>query len=140
MGNLNAKRDWGHARDYVEMQWLMLQMPQPEDFVIATGQHYSVRQFIEKAAACLDIGIEWKGSAENEKGFTRDGHCIVAVDPGYYRPTEVETLLGDASKAREKLGWQAKTDFSELVEEMVRSDYELAERELRAAGTPRSLW
>jgi GDPmannose 4,6-dehydratase len=140
MGNLNAKRDWGHARDYVEMQWLMLQMAQPEDFVIATGQHYSVRDFIEKAAACLDLEIEWKGTGENEKGFTRDGNCIVAVDPGYYRPTEVETLLGDASKAREKLGWKAKTSFSELVEEMVRSDYELAERELRAAGTPRSLW
>jgi GDPmannose 4,6-dehydratase len=129
VGNLNAKRDWGHARDYVEMQWLMLQQDEPEDFVIATGQHYSVREFIEKAAACLGIEITWEGRGVDEKGYDQSGNCIVAVDPRYFRPTEVESLLGDAAKAKEKLGWQSKTSFDELVKEMIENDLNLAKRD-----------
>ena len=129
VGNLNAKRDWGHARDYVEMQWLMLQQSQPEDFVIATGRQYSVREFIEKAARCLDMEITWKGTGVEEKGVDQAGNLIVAVDPRYFRPTEVESLLGDASKAKEKLGWQPKTPFETLVKEMVANDLELAKRD-----------
>jgi GDPmannose 4,6-dehydratase len=129
VGNLNALRDWGHARDYVEMQWLMLQQDHPEDFVIATGQQYSVRQFIERAAAELKMSLRWEGSGVNEKGFDMDGRCVVAVDQRYFRPTEVETLLGDASKAKLKLGWQPKTSFDELVAEMVREDLKAAERD-----------
>jgi GDPmannose 4,6-dehydratase len=129
LGNLNAKRDWGHARDYVEMQWLMLQQEKPEDFVIATGVQYSVRDFINAAARKLDMQIRWDSEGVNEKGFNSKGKCIVAVDPSYFRPAEVETLLGDPSKAKAKLGWEPKTTFDELVAEMVREDLKSAERD-----------
>jgi GDPmannose 4,6-dehydratase len=129
LGNLDALRDWGHAKDYVEMQWLMLQQDQPEDFVIASGEQYSVRQFIEISAAELGISIKWKGKGVNEKGYDSDGKCIVQVDTRYFRPTEVETLLGDPTKAREKLGWIPKITFRELVAEMVREDLKSAERD-----------
>jgi len=122
LGNLDAKRDWGHAKDYVEMQWLMLQQSQPEDFVIATGVQYSVREFVVLAAKRLGMDIEWSGEGINETGHLPDGRCIIKVSPDYFRPTEVETLLGDASKARAKLGWRPKTSFLELVEEMVDAD------------------
>ena len=121
LGNLNAKRDWGHARDYVEAMWLMLQQEKPEDFVIATGKQYSIRQFIEEVARNLDIEITWQGSKENEVGLW-NGKSIIKVDPKYYRPTEVETLLGDASKAKKQLNWQPKITFKELVAEMIQSD------------------
>ena len=129
LGNLDAKRDWGHARDYVEMQWLMLQQEQAEDFVIATGVQYSVRQFIDYAAEELGMKITWKGEGVEEKGYDASGKCIVAVDPRYFRPTEVETLLGDATKAKEKLGWVPATSFQDLVKEMVREDLKGAERD-----------
>ena len=129
LGNLDAKRDWGHARDYVEVQWLMLQQEKPEDFVIATGVQYSVRDFVNAAAKELGIQVRWEGSGVDEKGFDADNNCIVSVDPRYFRPTEVETLLGDASKAKEKLGWEPKTTFEELVREMVREDLKTAERD-----------
>ncbi len=129
LGNLDAKRDWGHARDYVEMQWLMLQQEQPEDFVIATGVQYSVRDFVNAAAKELDLVIQWKGEGVDEKGYDANGKVIVAVDPRYFRPTEVETLLGDATKAKEKLGWTPRTTFDELVTEMVRADLRSAERD-----------
>lgn len=129
LGNLDAKRDWGHARDYVEAQWLILQQDQPEDFVIATGVQYSVREFVEASAKELGIEIEWRGSGVGEKGYDRSGKLIIAVDPRYFRPTEVETLLGDPSKAKQKLGWSPKTRFSELVTEMVREDLKSAERD-----------
>ncbi|MDH3635807.1 MAG: GDP-mannose 4,6-dehydratase [Gammaproteobacteria bacterium] len=129
LGNLDAKRDWGHARDYVEVQWLMLQQDEPDDFVIATGKQFSVRDFVNAAAEELSISITWKGEGAEEQGFDADGKCIVAVDPRYFRPTEVDSLLGDASKAREKLGWVPKTTFAELVAEMVRDDFKAAERD-----------
>jgi len=129
IGNLHALRDWGHARDYAEMQWLMLQQEQPEDFVIATGEQRSVREFIEAAATRLQMKIRWQGSGVDEKGFDEHGRCIVAVDPRYFRPTEVESLLGDPGKAKAKLGWQPKTTFDELVTEMVEADYDLARRD-----------
>ena len=129
LGNLDAKRDWGHAKDYVEMQWLMLQQDQPEDFVIATGVQYSVRDFVDAAAGELGMTINWKGTGVDEKGYDKTGRCIVAVDIRYFRPTEVETLLGDASKARGKLGWTPKIGFKELVTEMVREDLKASERD-----------
>lgn len=130
LGNLSALRDWGHARDYVEMQWLMLQQSKPEDFVIATGQQFSVREFVTQAAAELDLKIAWEGEGINEKGIdAKTGHVIVEVDPRYFRPSEVETLLGDPTKARLKLGWVPKTNFQELVAEMVQADYEEAKRD-----------
>jgi GDPmannose 4,6-dehydratase len=129
LGNLNAKRDWGHARDYVEAQWMMLQQEVPEDFVIATGVQYSVRDFINAAARELDMTIRWEGEGVNEKGYDATGKCIVAVDPRYFRPAEVETLLGDPSKAKTKLGWEPRTTFQELVSEMVREDLKSAERD-----------
>lgn len=129
LGNLDAKRDWGHAKDYVEMQWLMLQQDKPEDFVIATGEQYSVRDFVTAAAKELDISVRWEGTGEEERGYDANGKCIVAVDQRYFRPTEVETLLGDPSKAKEKLGWTPKTSFDELVSEMVREDLKSAERD-----------
>jgi len=130
LGNMDAKRDWGHARDYVEMQWLMLQQDTPEDFVIATGVQYSVRDFVNAAANELGIKIRWEGKGVDEKGYDEvTGNCIVSVDPRYFRPTEVETLLGDPSKAKEKLGWTPKTTFAELVSEMVREDLKAAERD-----------
>jgi len=129
LGNLNAKRDWGHAKDYVEMQWLMLQQEQPEDFVIASGVQHSVRDFINAAACELGIKIRWEGDGINEKGYDAAGKCIVAVDARYFRPTEVESLLGDATKAKEKLGWKTKIPFDDLVKEMVHEDLKSAERD-----------
>ena len=129
LGNLNAKRDWGHARDYVEMQWLMLQQDSPDDYVIATGEQHSVRDFVNAAARELEMHVTWKGEGLDEKGYDESGRCIVAVDPRYFRPTEVETLLGDPTKAKEKLGWIPRTSFSELVAEMARNDLEEAKRD-----------
>ncbi|MGO6720121.1 GDP-mannose 4,6-dehydratase [Rhizobium leguminosarum] len=129
LGNLDAKRDWGHAKDYVEVQWLMLQQDAPEDFVIATGVQYSVREFVDAAAHEIGLPISWKGSGVEEKGYNENGRCIVAVDPRYFRPTEVETLLGDPSKAKEKLGWEPRITFKQLVAEMMREDLKSAERD-----------
>ncbi|MBN6150366.1 GDP-mannose 4,6-dehydratase [Xanthomonas sp. AmX2] len=129
LGNMDALRDWGHAKDYVEMQWLMLQQEQPEDFVIATGVQFSVRDFVNAAAAELGMNIRWEGNGVDEKGYDDKGNCVVAVDPLYFRPAEVETLLGDASKAKQKLGWEPKITFKELVAEMVREDLKSAERD-----------
>ncbi|WP_421885972.1 GDP-mannose 4,6-dehydratase [Methylibium sp.] len=139
LGNLSALRDWGHARDYVQMQWLMLQQEQPEDFVIATGVQYSVRQFVERAAAELGVTIRFEGEGEREIGIVarvegnrarcKPGDVIVQVDPRYFRPTEVETLLGDPTKAKNKLGWTPTTTFEELVREMIESDYSAAKRD-----------
>ncbi|MDB5799544.1 MAG: GDP-mannose 4,6-dehydratase [Rhodocyclales bacterium] len=146
LGNLDSLRDWGHARDYVEMQWLMLQQDTPEDYVIATGQQHSVREFVNLAAAELGVQISWDGKDEAEIGTVsavadgpasanlKPGQVIVRVDPRYYRPAEVETLLGDASKARNQLGWQPQTPFSSLVSEMVLADLELARREQASLG------
>ena len=146
LGNLSALRDWGHARDYVEMQWLMLQQQQPEDFVIATGVQYSVRQFIEHAATELGIRLRFEGQGAQEiaiveavhgdKARCQPGDVVVKVDPRYYRPTEVESLLGDPSKAKAKLGWTPQTSFAELVREMVESDYASAQRDslIKRAG------
>ena len=130
LGNMDAKRDWGHAKDYIEMQWLMLQQDKPEDFVIATGQQVTVREFVNLSAKLMGIEITWKGSGVNEKGYDQNGKCIVQVDPEYFRPTEVETLLGDATKAKNKLGWTPKISFEDLVKEMVASDLHLAERDV----------
>jgi GDPmannose 4,6-dehydratase len=145
LGNLNAKRDWGHARDYVEMQWLMLQQEKPDDFVIASGVQHSVRQFVERAAGELGISLRWEGEGVDEIGIVKEvrskeggvrspqtikeGQVIVRVDPRYFRPTEVETLLGDASKAKKELGWEPKITFDELVKEMVLADLEVAKRD-----------
>jgi GDPmannose 4,6-dehydratase len=135
IGNLNAKRDWGHAKDYVEMQWLMLQQQHAEDFVIATGVQYSVRDFVNAAAEELGIIIRWEGSGKNESGYlvsssvNMEPRIIVRIDPHYFRLTEVDTLLGDSSKARKKLGWSPKISFKKLVAEMVREDLKSAERD-----------
>jgi GDPmannose 4,6-dehydratase len=129
LGNFDALRDWGHARDFVEAMWMMLQQPAPDDFVIATGEQHSVREFVDAAAAELGMQISWKGKGEDEKGYDRSGRCIVAVDPRYFRPTEVDTLLGDPSKAKAKLGWVPRVKFGELVAEMVREDLRSAERD-----------
>lgn len=140
MGNINALRDWGHAKDYVEMQWLMLQQKKPRDYVIASGVQYSVRQFIEFAAAEIGVELEWQGKGTEEKGVVaaikgdktpnlKIGDVIIRIDPGYYRPTEVKTLLGDASLAREKLGWVPKVGMHELVHEMMEHDYEQARKQ-----------
>jgi GDPmannose 4,6-dehydratase len=134
LGNLDALRDWGHARDYVKAQWLMLQQAVAEDFVIATGRQYSVRKFVEAAGQELGMRIEWQGEAQNEKGIdANSGRVVVKVDSRYFRPTEVETLLGDATKAREKLGWVAETSFETLVAEMVAADLESARRDALVA-------
>lgn len=129
LGNLDAKRDWGHAKDYVEMQWLMLQQEKPEDYVIATGVQYSVRDFVNTASDALGMKINWEGKGDNERGYDIHGRCIVAVDKGYYRPTEVETLLGDPTRAKEILGWSPRITFNELVSEMVREDLKSAKRD-----------
>ncbi len=129
LGNLSARRDWGHAKDYVEVQWLMLQQEQPEDFVIATGEQHSVRQFVDAAVRELDIQITWAGKSVEETGTDQHGKVIVRVDSRYFRPTEVETLLGDSSKAKKKLGWVPRTSFQELVSEMVREDLKSAKRD-----------
>jgi GDPmannose 4,6-dehydratase len=128
LGNLDARRDWGHARDYVEMQWLMLQQSEPEDFVIATGEQHSVREFVDAAASQLGMHIRWMGTGEDEVGML-ESRPIVRVDPRYFRPTEVESLLGDASKARDKLGWTPRISFDELVTEMALEDLRAAERD-----------
>jgi GDPmannose 4,6-dehydratase len=129
LGNLNALRDWGHARDYVRMQWLMLQQERPEDYVIASGEQHSVREFVDAAAAALDMRIQWEGKGADECGYDENGRCVVAVDPRYFRPTEVDTLLGDARKAREQLGWRPRVSFRELVTEMAFEDLKSAERD-----------
>ena len=130
LGNLNARRDWGHAKDYVEMQWLMLQQDKPEDYCIASGINYSVRDFVNFAWNYLGKHIRWEGEGENEKGYdSSSGQLIVAVDPRYFRPTEVETLLGDPSKAKEKLGWEIKITLEEMVHEMMENDINIAKRD-----------
>ena len=129
LGNLDARRDWGHAQDYVEMQWLMLQQNEAQDYVIATGQQYSVRDFINAACAEVDMAVTWEGEGIAEKGYDAAGQCIIAVDPRYYRPTEVETLLGDPQKAMQNLGWQPKTTFKALVAEMMQEDLKAAKRD-----------
>ncbi|HEY5382090.1 MAG TPA: GDP-mannose 4,6-dehydratase [Acidobacteriaceae bacterium] len=129
IGNLNARRDWGHARDYVEVQWMMLQQEKPLDFVIATGKQYSVREFVDRCAARLEMKLTWQGSGAEEQAVDEFGRVIVAVDPRYFRPTEVDTLLGDASKAKRELGWSPKTSFEEMVAEMVDADLRAAERD-----------
>jgi GDPmannose 4,6-dehydratase len=134
LGNLDSRRDWGHARDYIRAQWLMLQQDTPEDFVIATGSQYSVRDFVATAGALLDMNIVWRGEGVDEVGVdTASGRTLIHVDPRYFRPTEVETLLGDPSKAREKLGWTAEISFPELVAEMIESDLEDAKRDALVA-------
>jgi GDPmannose 4,6-dehydratase len=129
LGNLDALRDWGHARDYVEMQWLMLQQDKPDDYVIATGQQYSVRQFVNAAAEELGMKLAWQGCGVEERAFDASGRCVVAIDPHYFRPAEVDALMGDASKARAVLGWEPKISFRELVAEMAAEDLGLAERD-----------
>jgi len=130
LGNFDARRDWGHARDYVEAQWLMLQQEQPEDFVIATGVQHSVRDFINVAANKLEMNITWEGKGLDERVIDKNtGKCIIRVDQRYFRPTEVDTLLGDASKAMHKLGWKPKITFDELVDEMISEDLKLAEKD-----------
>jgi GDPmannose 4,6-dehydratase len=134
LGNLDSRRDWGHARDYVRAQWLMLQQQEPEDFVIATGKQFSVRDFVIAAGTLLDMRIEWEGEGVDEVGIDKaTGRTLVRVDPRYFRPTEVETLLGDPTKARQKLGWKAEIGFSELVAEMVTEDLEVAKRDALVA-------
>ena len=135
LGNLGSLRDWGHARDYVQAQWLMLQQPQPEDFVIASGVQHSVREFVSAAAARLGMNIAWRGAGVDEQGEdTNTGRVVVRVDPRYFRPTEVDALLGDATKARTQLGWQPTTSFAALVSEMVDEDLTLARRDRTIAG------
>jgi GDPmannose 4,6-dehydratase len=130
IGNLNARRDWGHAKDYVQMQWLMLQQDVADDYVIATGEQHTVREFIEATARTLGVAIEWQGAGVDEKGINvANGKTIIAVDPNYYRPTEVDTLIGDPTKAKVRLGWESTTSFEELVEEMVSADLEAAKRD-----------
>jgi GDPmannose 4,6-dehydratase len=123
LGNLDAVRDWGHARDYVEGMWLIVRQDEPDDYVLATGERHSVREFVEKAFACVDRRIEWCGAGQDEKGIdTRSGQVLVEIDPRYFRPTEVDLLVGDPSKARQRLGWRHKTSFDDMVKEMVASD------------------
>ncbi len=138
LGNLDARRDWGHAKDYVEVQWLMLQQERPDDFVVATGVQYSVRDFVGAACEEISMSVQWQGEGLAEKGMDADGRCIVAVDPRYFRPTEVDSLLGDSTKARTQLGWQPKIGFRELVREMAREDLIAAERDelVRRHGYP----
>ncbi|HUO20762.1 MAG TPA: GDP-mannose 4,6-dehydratase [Steroidobacteraceae bacterium] len=134
LGNLGSLRDWGHARDYVRAQWLMLQQSEPEDFVIATGEQHSVREFVARAAAVLGMRVEWQGAGAEEHGVDiRSGRTVVRVDGRYFRPTEVDTLLGDATKARTRLGWQPEIGFDALIEEMVAEDLELARRDAAVA-------
>ena len=136
LGNLSARRDWGHARDYVEGMWLIVQQPEPDDYVLATGEEHSVREFVEKAFGCIGRAIEWQGQGVHEKGIdAKDGRVLVEIDPRYFRPTEVERLLGDPSKARRKLGWKHKVSFDQLVREMVETDL----AELRRDGAHRNV-
>ena len=143
LGNLSARRDWGHARDYVEMQWRMLQQDEPEDYVIATGVQHSVRDFVTRAAGELGVAIDWQGQGASERGIVasapgdsamKPGQCITAIDPRYFRLAEVETLLGDPSKAREKLGWVPTTTFEALVAEMMQADLSLAQRDVMVSA------
>jgi GDPmannose 4,6-dehydratase len=129
LGNLDARRDWGHARDYVEMQWLMLQQEEPEDFVIATGEQHTIREFVTLAAYELGFSLRWAGSGLDERAYDQYGNCIIRLDPRYLRPAEVDSLLGNATKARNKLGWHPRVTFHELVQEMVSADLEAAERD-----------
>ena len=142
LGNLDAKRDWGHAKDYIEAQWLILQQPEPDDYVIATGQQYSVREFVELAAQELDMAIEWEGQGKNERGRVvkslddngpKAGDVVIQIDPRYFRPTEVDALLGDPTKAQKKLGWEPRIGFHELVKEMIRQDLDIAQRDALVA-------
>lgn len=132
LGNMDAKRDWGHAKDYVEAQWLILQQDKPEDFVIATGKQYSVRDFVNKSAIELGFKLRWEGKGVDEKAYDQNGKLIVAVDPYYFRPAEVESLLGDATKAKTKLGWEPRISFDDLVKEMVQEDLKLAKKDMLA--------
>ena len=134
LGNMDSKRDWGHAKDYVEMQWLMLQQDTPEDFVIATGQQFTVREFVKRVAVELGMNLTWSGTGVDEKAVDEKGNVIVKVDPKYFRPSEVETLLGDATKAKTKLGWVPKISFDSLVKEMAHADLELCKREVKLEG------
>jgi len=134
LGNMDSKRDWGHAKDYVEMQWLMLQQDKPEDFVIATGIQYTVREFVNRVAIELGMKLTWEGTGVDELARDEKGNIVVKVDPKYFRPAEVETLLGDASKAKKILGWTPKISFEELVKEMANADLELAKREVKLEG------
>ena len=130
LGNLDAERDWGHARDYVEGMWMIMQQEEPDDYVLATGEKHSVREFAEKAFAHVGRRIEWRGSGVDEKGIdTRSGQVLIAIDPRYFRPTEVDILLGDPSKARQRLGWRHKTSFDDLVKEMVDADLAVTRHE-----------
>jgi len=135
LGNLNALRDWGHAKDYVRMQWMMLQQGAPDDYVIATGIQYSIRDFVNAAAKKIDLNLSWSGEGLDEKAFGDNGECIVAVDPRYFRPAEVESLLGDASKAHKNLGWAPEITFDELVSEMMEADLEAAKRDLLVSSS-----
>ena len=129
LGNMDVKRDWGHARDYVEMMWMMLQQEIPEDFVIATGEQHSVREFVNLAAEEMDMDLTWRGHGMQEQAFDAKESCVVAVDPAYFRPSEVDSVVGDAGKARTKLSWRPKTTFREIVAEMAAADLRAAERE-----------
>ena len=134
LGNLDARRDWGHAKDYVRAQWLILQQPDPDDYVVATGQQYTVREFLSRAGEVLGFAIEWQGEGTDEIGVdAKSGKTLVRIDPRYFRPTEVETLLGDPTKAREKLGWEPTIGFDELVRGMAEADLEIAERDALVA-------
>jgi len=130
LGNLDAKRDWGHAKDFVRMQWMMLQQEKPDDYVIATGVQYSVRDFINTASEEIGLNIQWKGSGLDEKAYDEKGNCVISVDKSYFRPTEVETLLGDSSKAKKDLGWEPEITFTELVSEMMKEDMKSAKRDV----------
>jgi GDPmannose 4,6-dehydratase len=135
LGNLDARRDWGHARDYIEAQWLMLQQNEPQDFVIATGVQHSVREFVELSAKLVGMRIRWQGKSTAERGVdAKTGRCVVRIDPRYYRPTEVDSLLGDATRAKVQLGWQPKVSFEDLVKEMVDGDMQIAKRDAMVAS------
>ena len=129
LGNLDARRDWGHARDYIEMQWLMLQQEKAEDYVIATGEQYSVREFVKRCASLLELNLSWEGEGLEERAIDRHGNVVVGVDPRYFRPAEVETLLGEPGKARRELGWTPRTSFDDLVREMIEVDLRSAKRD-----------
>src|SRR5262252_7167548 len=137
LGNLDAVRDWGHARDYVEGMWMIVQQDNPDDYVLATGERHSVREFVEKAFACIDRSIEWHGSGVDEKGLeVRSGQVLIEVDARYFRPTEVDLLVGDPSKAQKRLGWRHKTSFDDMVKEMVTADLRAVRDETERKSRP----